>query len=89
MILLEYSGIIGLLCILAAMIPSTWACIKAGKTDLPLRFSTLYFIGSFCLTIYALILGDGIFVFLNFLAFVQSLINFLYGVKIINVRTGL
>jgi MtN3 and saliva related transmembrane protein len=71
-------GVLGLLCIAGAWIPQTAKTIRAKRCDIGKPFLSLYTMGSISLTIYAVLNFDPIFLALNLLATIQSLINFYY-----------
>ncbi len=71
-------GLIGLLAIVACWIPQTLEVLKTRRVNMRLSFLILYFVGSIALTIYAL--GDVIFVTLNLLTTVGSVISLYYKV---------
>ena len=71
-------GLIGLICIVAAFIPETIQAIKKGKVKIPYPFMILYLIGGLSLTYYAYTLNDIIFMILNGLVSLESIINLYY-----------
>jgi MtN3 and saliva related transmembrane protein len=71
-------GIVGLLCIAGAWIPQTVKTIREKRCDIGKSFLSLYTFGSISLTVYAILNFDPIFLALNLLATIQSLINFYY-----------
>jgi MtN3 and saliva related transmembrane protein len=71
-------GILGLLCIAGAWIPQTAKTIREKRCDIGKPFLSLYTIGSISLTVYAVLNFDPIFLALNLLATIQSLINLYY-----------
>jgi MtN3 and saliva related transmembrane protein len=75
---MQIIGFVGLLCIAGAWIPQTVKTIKEKRCDIGRAFLTLYTIGSISLTVYAILNFDPIFLALNLLATIQSLINFYY-----------
>jgi MtN3 and saliva related transmembrane protein len=75
---MQVIGFLGLLCIAGAWIPQTVKTIKEKRCDIGMAFLSLYTIGSISLTVYAILNFDPIFLALNLLATVQSLINFYY-----------
>jgi MtN3 and saliva related transmembrane protein len=75
---MQVIGFLGLLCIAGAWIPQTVKTIREKRCDIGMAFLTLYTIGSISLTVYAILNFDPIFLALNLLATVQSLINFYY-----------
>ena len=74
-------GLIGGVCIVLAFIPETIKTIKKGKVEISYSFLILYLIGSASLTYYAFILKDSVFMALNGLLVVESLINLYYKVS--------
>jgi len=74
-------GLIGMIILVIAWIPQTVEVIKNRKSSIPGRFSAIYSIASLFLTFYAMSINDLIFTILNFLAFLQSFLNFLFRVK--------
>jgi MtN3 and saliva related transmembrane protein len=75
---MQVIGFLGLLCIAGAWIPQTLKTIKEKRCDIGMAFLALYTIGSISLTVYAILNFDPIFLALNLLATIQSLINFYY-----------
>jgi MtN3 and saliva related transmembrane protein len=75
---MQVIGFLGLLCITGAWIPQTVKTIREKRCDIGMAFLTLYTIGSISLTVYAILNFDSIFLALNLLATIQSLINFYY-----------
>jgi MtN3 and saliva related transmembrane protein len=75
---MQVIGFLGLLCIAGAWIPQTVKTIREKRCDIGMAFLTLYTIGSISLTVYAILNFDPIFLALNLLATIQSLINFYY-----------
>lgn len=75
---MHFIGLIGLLCIAGAWIPQTVKTIREKRCDIGKPFLSLYTIGSVSLTVYAVLNFDPIFLALNLLATIQSLINFYY-----------
>jgi MtN3 and saliva related transmembrane protein len=75
---MQVIGFLGLLCIAGAWIPQTVKTIREKRCDIGRAFLTLYTIGSISLTVYAILNFDPIFLALNLLATIQSLINFYY-----------
>lgn len=76
--MMHFIGLIGLLCIAGAWIPQTVKTIREKRCDIGKPFLSLYTIGSVSLTVYAVLNFDPIFLALNLLATIQSLINFYY-----------
>jgi MtN3 and saliva related transmembrane protein len=75
---MQVIGFLGLLCIAGAWIPQTVKTIREKRCDIGMAFLNLYTIGSISLTVYAILNFDPIFLALNLLATIQSLINFYY-----------
>ena len=75
---MRFVGLLGLLCIAGAWIPQTLKTIREKRSDIGLAFLSLYTVGSISLTIYAVVNFDPIFLALNLLATIQSVINFYY-----------
>jgi MtN3 and saliva related transmembrane protein len=75
---MEWIGIIGLVCIAGAWVPQTTETIRTKRCTIGIPFLILYILGSLSLTIYALIIGDTVFLLLNIAATVQSVINFYF-----------
>jgi len=73
-------GIIGLLAIAACWVPQTIETIRAKQTHIKLSFLLLYSLGNLLLTVYAVIIGDVVFVLLNAFAMAMSLVNLFYRV---------
>ncbi len=76
--MVEIIGVIGVVCIVLAWIPETVDAIKKGKTHIPLPFLLLYIVGSSSLIAYSVILFDFVFITLNSLATLQSLVHLYY-----------
>jgi len=74
-------GLAGMTILVIAWIPQTVEVIKNKKSSIPGRFSAIYSIASLFLTFYAISIKDVIFTALNFLAFFQSFLNFLFRSK--------
>lgn len=75
---MQLIGLLGLLCIAAAWIPQTVKTIREKRCDIGKSFLVLYSLGSISLTVYSILNFDPIFLTLNLLATVQSMINFYY-----------
>ena len=75
---MQFIGFLGLLCIAGAWIPQTVKTVKEKRCDIGTAFLALYTIGSISLTAYAILNFDPVFLALNLLATIQSLINFYY-----------
>ena len=75
---MQLIGLLGLLCIAAAWIPQTVKTIREKRCDIGKSFLILYILGSISLTVYSILNFDAIFLALNLLATVQSIINFYY-----------
>lgn len=75
---MQLIGLLGLLCIAAAWIPQTVKTIREKRCDIGKSFLILYILGSISLTVYSILNFDAIFLALNLLATIQSIINFYY-----------
>ena len=75
---MQLIGLLGLLCIAAAWIPQTVKTIREKRCDIGKSFLILYILGSISLTVYSILNFDPIFLALNLLATIQSVINFYY-----------
>ena len=75
---MQLIGLLGLLCIAAAWIPQTVKTIREKRCDIGKSFLILYILGSISLTVYSILNFDAIFLALNLLATIQSVINFYY-----------
>ena len=71
-------GLIGLLAIVACWIPQTLEVVRTKHSQMKLSFLLLYFAGSIALTIYAI--GDSIFVILNLLTTIGSVMNLYFKI---------
>ena len=76
--MIHFFGLVGLCCIAAAWIPQTVKTIREKRCDIGKAFLVLYIFGSISLTVYSSLNFDPIFLALNLLATIQSLINFYY-----------
>src|SRR5574337_854942 len=76
--IMQLIGLLGLICIAAAWVPQTIQTIKDGRTSIQLSFLILYIVGSLSLTIYSIVVFDAIYLTLNSLASLQSIINLYY-----------
>ncbi len=74
-------GLTGMTILVIAWIPQTLEVIKSKRSSIPGMFSAIYSIASLLLTLYAISIKDVIFTSLNFLAFLQSFLNFLFRSK--------
>jgi lipid-A-disaccharide synthase-like uncharacterized protein len=79
-------GVIGLAFLVIGWIPQTIKVIKDKKSGIDLRFGALYATGSLLLMIYAIQINDYIFMALNALATLMSVISLFYSVK--NARSA-
>lgn len=77
----EIIGIAGLALLLAGWVFELYQTVKAGKASVPLGFAGLYFVGSFLLAYYALLLNDAIFLALNAAAGIIALVNAYYVLR--------
>ncbi len=75
---MQLIGLLGLLCIAAAWIPQTVKTLREKRCDIGKSFLVLYILGSVSLTVYSILNFDPIFLTLNLLATIQSVINFYY-----------
>ncbi len=75
---MQLVGLLGLLCIAAAWIPQTVKTLREKRCDIGKPFLVLYIFGSISLTVYSILNFDAIFLTLNLLATIQSVINFYY-----------
>lgn len=78
---LQYFGLVGLILIALGWIPETLEIIKKRKNNLNFKFNLLYAIGSLSLFIYAIYIGDNVFILLNGFAFFMSGIGLIYKFK--------
>lgn len=74
----ETIGITGLALLLVGWLFELYQTVKAGRASVPLGFAGLYFVGSFLLAYYALLLNDAVFLVLNGAAGIIALINAYY-----------
>jgi lipid-A-disaccharide synthase-like uncharacterized protein len=74
-------GIIGLLLLVIGWVSEAVKLIKEKKSRLDLKFGVLYIVGSLCLVIYSIQINNIIFMVLNSIIMVFSLISLVYSVK--------
>lgn len=79
--MLEYIGLVGMICVVLAWIPQTLRTIRTKVVGMEPRFIWLMFFGSTFLAIYAYLIMDVIFLGLNFIATFFSFINIYYYYK--------
>ncbi len=77
---MQLIGLLGLCCIAAAWIPQTLKTIREKQCNIGKTFLVLYIIGSISLTVYSTLNFDPIYLILNLLASVQSIVNLYYAV---------
>ena len=71
-------GIIGLVLLAIAWIFEIISVMKYKRKRLDLKFALLYVIGTLCLVIYAIQIKDPIFIILNSMILVLSLVSLVY-----------
>jgi len=76
--LMQWIGYIGLTSLALCWIPQSIETIKQGRCTVNLTFLALSALGSFSLALYALSLGDTIFIVLNCLTTLGAVINIFY-----------
>ncbi len=76
--MMNFFGLLGLCCIAAAWIPQTLKTLQEKRCDIRTSFLVLYIIGSVSLTVYSILNFDLVFLLLNLLATLQSIMNFYY-----------
>jgi len=74
-------GIIGLILLAIGWIYETIIIIKEKKSKINLKFAIIYVIGSLCLVIYSIQIKDTLFIILNGLIAISSLISLIYSLK--------
>lgn len=74
-------GVIGLILLAIGWLSEVIKTIKEKKSKLDLKFSILYTIGSLCLVIYSIQIGNLIFIILNGIVMLLSLISLVYNFK--------
>jgi len=71
----EMIGLVGMLLLVSSWVPQTWETIRTRKCPLNTGFVLIYVTASTLLTVYSYLIGDPIFLVLNFLAAFQSAVN--------------
>lgn len=74
----EWVGYLGLAAFALAWIPQSIDTIKAGRCEINRKFLILAAVGSFCLTLYAYLRDDVVFLLLNGLTTAGALLNLFY-----------
>ena len=68
-------GLIGAMLVILGWIPEYISLLRNPKAKLSFKFALIYFIGSFFLFLHALQINDSVFVAINFLAMMFSLLS--------------
>lgn len=71
-------GVIGLFLLAIGWLSEVVKTIKEKKSKLDLKFAILYTVGSLCLVIYSIQVGDLIFIILNSIVMLLSLTSLIY-----------
>lgn len=74
-------GVTGLILLSIGWFFETIKLMKEKKSKLDLKFAVLYTVGSLCLVLYSVQIMDGIFIVLNSLVAILSLISLIYSIK--------
>ena len=74
-------AIIGLVLLCIGWFFEAIEVIRKKKSKLDLKFALLYTIGSFLLVVYAIQIGDVIFIILNSVVVLFSLISLIYSIR--------
>ncbi len=77
---LQWLGYVGLIALVLCWIPQSIETVRLGRCPVNLTFLVLSSLGSFCLAIYALSLGDPVFTVLNILTTLGALLNIYYRI---------
>jgi MtN3 and saliva related transmembrane protein len=75
---MQWIGYFGLSCLVLCWIPQSIDTIKQGRCPVNLTFLLLSALGSLCLALYALSLGNPVFTVLNSLTTLGTVINITY-----------
>ena len=74
-------GIIGLVLLAIGWFSEVKELIKEKRSRLDLRFAVLYSLGSICLVIYSIQLKDTIFLILNSVVAMLSMVSLYYSIR--------
>jgi len=74
-------GLIGLILLAIGWIYETFIIIKEKKSKINTKFAIMYVIGSGCLVIYSIQIKDMLFMILNGLITISSLVSLIYSVQ--------
>jgi lipid-A-disaccharide synthase-like uncharacterized protein len=77
---MQWIGYLGLVALALCWIPQSVETIRLGRCPVNLAFLILSSLGSFCLAIYAISLGDPVFTILNALTTAGALVNMFYKI---------
>jgi uncharacterized protein with PQ loop repeat len=77
---MEYIGYLGLISLTISWLPQSIETIKQGKSGINIMFLVLVGLGSTCLGIYAMSIGNTVFSILNFISTTGALLNIYYKI---------
>jgi lipid-A-disaccharide synthase-like uncharacterized protein len=77
---MQWIGYVGVVAFALAWIPQSWETIAAGFCEVNPIFLALSALGSFALTVYALLQRDAVFAILNTLTTLGALVNAYYRI---------
>jgi lipid-A-disaccharide synthase-like uncharacterized protein len=72
-------GTIGAIILAVAWIPETAQIIRERRSKLNKKFAALYLFGTFLLLLYALMIRDAVFAFVNLIIFLQVSVSIYYS----------
>ena len=75
---MQILGYVGLVSLALCWIPQSLETIKHGECPVNLPFMILSSLGSFCLALYAVSIGDLVFTILNAITTLGALVNIFY-----------
>ncbi len=77
---MEYVGYFGLISLTISWLPQSFETIKQGRSGINLIFLILVALGSACLSVYAMSIGNTVFSILNLLSTIGALLNLYYKI---------